>query len=290
MKLLLRVFTVLCLLGGGSVLLAQTVAPPNFVPTALNFPATHIGDVSAPLTVSLQPGQSGTFQARLGDPQHFEIVEDTCTLEPLPINQSCSFSIVFRPDQFGHYASALVFIDAQGLIINFVPMEGLGVDGSFIPSSPDSPTSTQVLLSAQQFDFAAMDLFSASEIQSLTVSNVGKADLKVKTITLGGDDPSSFSVVETCSLSPIPAGGTCTVGALFTPMEVGSMQGALALAGNADGSPIVIRLQGTGGTTPPPPPSSGGCSMSGNALPLSGLANWVLGFSVLVLGFRRRLK
>ena len=269
--------------------MAQTVAPPNFLPAALNFPATIIGNSSAPLTLTLQPGEVGSFQARVSDPQHFEIVSDTCTLEPLQVGQSCTFSVVFRPDQFGHYASSLVFIDNQGQILNFVPMEALGVDGSFIPSPPDSPSSTQALLSAQQFEFGAVDVFSASELQSLTISNVGKSDLKVKTIALGGDDPSSFSLVETCSLSPIQAGGTCTIGAIFMPMEAGSLQGAIAVAGNADGSPIVIRLQGTGGPALPPP-SSGGCAFSGAPAPATGYGFLGAALSLLVLGFRRRIK
>ncbi|HEX5035392.1 MAG TPA: hypothetical protein VFW62_13010, partial [bacterium] len=111
------------------------MAPPTFVPAALNFPATAIGEVSAALSVSLQPGEVGAFQARIGDAEHFEIVEDTCTIEPLPIGQSCSFSVVFKPEQFGHYASALALIDSQGQLINFIPLEGLGIDGSFIPST-----------------------------------------------------------------------------------------------------------------------------------------------------------
>jgi hypothetical protein len=289
MKLLRSVFSVLCLLCGVSSLSAQTVSLPSFVPAALNFPATAIGNTSGSLTVALQPGEVGAFQARLGDPLHFEIVEDTCTQEPLQIGQDCSFSVVFRPDQFGHYASALVLIDSQGQIINFIPMEGLGVDGSFVPSSSDSPTITQVLLSSQAFDFGSLDVYSASEIQTLTVSNLGNAELKVKTITLGGDDPSSFSLVETCSLLPIKPGATCTIGSIFTPMEAGSLQGALAVAGNAEGAPIVIRLQGSGGS-PLPPASSGGCALSAAAS--SPLSSGFLGLalSMLVLGFGRRIK
>lgn len=291
MQQLRRVLSVLCLLCGGLGFSAnaQTVAPPNFLPAALNFPATAIGETAAPLTVTLQPGEVGPFQARVGDPAHFEIVSDSCTLEPLQLGQSCEFSVNFSPDQFGHYASSLVFIDNQGQIINFVPMEGLGIDGSFVPSSPDSPMPTQVLLSTQQFEFGATGVFSPSDLQSLTVSNVGKPDLKVKSIALGGDDPSSFSLVETCSLLPIQAGGTCTIGAIFTPMEAGNLQGALAVAGNADSAPIVIRLQGTGGA-PLPPPSSGGCSLSSLAIPSTGLGLLGLTFSLLVLGFKRRIK
>ncbi|HKX13450.1 MAG TPA: choice-of-anchor D domain-containing protein [bacterium] len=289
MKLLRRVFSVLCLLCGGSSLSAQTIAPPSFVPAALNFPATAIGNVSAPLTVALQPGEVGAFEARLGDPLHFEIVEDTCTQEPLQIGESCSFTVIFRPDQFGHYASALALVDSQGQLINFIPMEGLGVDGSFIPSSADSPTVTQVLLSTQALDFGSLDVFAASELQSLTLSNVGSSDLRVKTITLGGDDPSSFSLVETCSLLPIKAGATCTIGAIFTPMEAGNLQGALAVAGNAEGAPIVIRLQGSGGS-PLPPPSSGGCALSSPGFSPLGAGLWSLALSVLVLGFRHRIK
>lgn len=291
MQQLRRVFTVLCLLWGSFSLPlhAQTVSAPNFLPSALNFPATPIGDTSAALTVTLQPGDVGAFQARVGDPNHFEIVADTCTLEPLQLGQNCQFSVTFTPDQFGHYASFLVFVDSQGAIINFVPMEGLGIDGSFVPSSNDSPSPTQLLLSTQQFDFGSVDLFSASEIQSLTISNVGKADLKLKTIALGGDDPSSYSLIETCSLLPIRAGATCNVGAIFTPMEAGNLQGALAIAGNADGAPIVIRLQGSGGP-PPPPPSSGGCAVSRMAVPSSGVVLMAGLLSMLVLRFKRRIK
>ena len=106
----------------------------------------------------------------------------------------------------------------------------------------DYPGPTTVTLSSTSLVFATQDLGTSSAVQVVTLTNTGSAPLQVVSIVASGD----FSQVNTCSAggSGIPAGGTCIIGATFTPTARGSRSGNVTIVSNSSTSPDVISLGG----------------------------------------------
>jgi hypothetical protein len=107
-----------------------------------------------------------------------------------------------------------------------------------------------VSLSASQLNFGAQVIGTTSATQTLTVSNVGTADLTIPAhgVTLNGNNPSDFLVsADQCSGHTVaPDGGTCTVGISFHPTDYGDRSAGVSVADNADGTPQAVTLSGSG--------------------------------------------
>jgi len=106
-----------------------------------------------------------------------------------------------------------------------------------------------VSLSASQLSFGSQVIGTTSATQTLTVSNVGTADLTIPAhgVTLNGNNPSDFLIsADQCSGHTVaPDGGTCTVGISFHPTDYGDRSAGVSVADNADGTPQAVTLSGS---------------------------------------------
>lgn len=121
-------------------------------------------------------------------------------------------------------------------------IDGLGI--ALGPPAPDidvSPTS---------IDFGNVQVNSPSSPQTVTVSNVGNADLTVGTITITGTNANEFSIQnDYCSGQKIVAGGSATLEVVFTPTSEGAKSASLFIPSNDPDEPTVtVALSGTGVT------------------------------------------
>ncbi len=92
-------------------------------------------------------------------------------------------------------------------------------------------------------DFGRHPVGSTST-KSVTVTSKGGAPLTVRRVTAGG---SGFSVgTSRCTGQTLTPGQTCTVSIRFKPTLAGTARGQLAIADNADSSPLLVPLSGTG--------------------------------------------
>ena len=91
-------------------------------------------------------------------------------------------------------------------------------------------------------------LVGQSSIQTLTISNIGSADLVVSDIALEGP----YTHNATLPLTIVPAGSQ-VVQVTFTPTAAGGQNNTLTLTCNDDGAPTEVDLTGTG-TNPPTGP------------------------------------
>ncbi len=89
-----------------------------------------------------------------------------------------------------------------------------------------------------------------SQLQTVTLTNMGGSDLKIANLVIAGADAADFEITvsgTTCSTSiPVPAGGNCTINLMFTPTGGGARSAALIIADNAPGTPHSVPLSGTG--------------------------------------------
>jgi hypothetical protein len=100
------------------------------------------------------------------------------------------------------------------------------------PSAAVSPSSLQ---------YSSQQIGSTSQPQSVLLRNMGSASLTIESIATTG----SFSETNNCG-SSVPAAGSCSISATFTPSATGAASGSIIVTDNAAGSPHVISLSGTG--------------------------------------------
>jgi hypothetical protein len=109
-------------------------------------------------------------------------------------------------------------------------------------SAPNPPsTSPTVALAPASLTFSGQAVQTTSAPQTVTLTNMGNANLTISSISTSGD----FSQNNACG-GAIGAGASCAIQVAFAPTAVGQRVGALTLANNAANSPQSVSLTGTG--------------------------------------------
>jgi subtilase family serine protease len=125
---------------------------------------------------------------------------------------------------------------------------GIGtVNASNLVSSFLSSSAT---FSPLGLTFPPQALNTSSAAQSVTVTNTGKGNLTISTVTIGGTNASDFAKsADTCTGATVTPSSTCTVGVTFTPSAAGSRSASLNFTDNNNGvagSTQTVTLSGTG--------------------------------------------
>ena len=83
--------------------------------------------------------------------------------------------------------------------------------------------------------------------QTITVSNVGSAPLRINGITLGGANPQRFGLTHNCPIgaATLAAGGSCTVNVTFTPNGTTTRTATVRVAVAAPAVTGTVTLTGT---------------------------------------------
>jgi 6-phosphogluconolactonase (cycloisomerase 2 family) len=157
---------------------------------------------------------------------------NTCasTLSP---NANCSVSINFKPAASGPFSATLQVADNASGTPQTLALNGTGVapapNVAFSPAAPSFPTITQ----------------GTSGIpQTLTVISSGTAPLHVSAVSLGGPNPSDFSLTNNCTAPVVPS-MSCTISVAFNPVGPGQRAAILTITDDVAGSPQTIALSAT---------------------------------------------
>jgi hypothetical protein len=105
-----------------------------------------------------------------------------------------------------------------------------------------------ITLSAASLQFGSQDLFSISKVLTLTVGNIGTADLVMAGVLTGGANATDFKLANQCGLT-VAVGKNCTINVTFTPSALHGRTGMMTLTDNTGGYPgsqQVVNLSGTG--------------------------------------------
>jgi|GEM_PF-790024 len=94
------------------------------------------------------------------------------------------------------------------------------------------------------YNFGNQPLTTSSSAVAFTLSNPGTAALAISSITTTGDYATSGTLP-----SSIAAGGSTTVGVMFSPTVIGTCTGTLVI--NSSAGTYTVNLTGTGVTAPP---------------------------------------
>ena len=142
-------------------------------------------------------------------------------------------------DQFGAGNKFITPTIANGKVY-VGTTNGVGAFGLLSGASPS------VSLSTSAVSFGNQALGTTSAPNPVTVTNNGTASLSFTGIVATGDFSAAASGT-TCTISaPLAASSNCVIDLAFTPTAAGTRSGSLTLTDNANGSPQVVSLIGTG--------------------------------------------
>ncbi|HET6546436.1 MAG TPA: choice-of-anchor D domain-containing protein, partial [Rhodanobacteraceae bacterium] len=183
----------------------------SIAPTTLDFGSVAVGDTAPAQSVTLSNSGAGTLEVDAIDAAGapFAATGGTCGSPPFDLAPaaSCTFAYTFAPTDPGD-ASQTLDVTSDGGDGAFT-LEGTGVQGTL----GISPTT---------LDFGQVAVGDTTAAQSVTVSNLGTADVHV-----GAIDPASAPFAEaggTCGEPPftLAPAAVCTLDYVFAPGVVGA--------------------------------------------------------------------
>ena len=219
---------VLSLTGTGS---APPVATINVSPSAVTFPPTQVGVVSAEqvVTISNTGGAALTISAVQVVGAEFTVSFNGCTAA-LSTGGSCPVKLVFAPAGTGTRIATLRIISNALTSPTQVTLTGTGT------SAPSGTLDAQ----PAAVTFVDQVVGTSSASQSVAVSNTGVFPVTVASVSVSGD----FTQTNNCTVVA-PSGG-CTVTVVFTPLGLGTRNGAITIVSDASNPSLSVSLLGNG--------------------------------------------
>jgi hypothetical protein len=257
---------------GGAVTLdlsGTAIAPGQLViePSTHSFADTVIGSVSSGQTFTVRNTGgtgSGAIVVSLGgdNPGQFVIGADTCTNASLASMGTCTVSVTFAPSAVGVF-DATLFASATPGGTATAALAGNGLPAAALSITP----TTQ--------DFGSVGVGGLSAVQVFEIRNVGGTQAGDPTVTLGGNNPTQFIVVDDCT-GPLLPTQFCTATVRFAPTSIGN-HSARVIASSSPGGSVFSSLFGQGTN-----PASLSVSPSSLSFPLTTLGDTAGGLSFVV--------
>src|SRR6266852_5641612 len=149
---------------------------------------------------------------------------------------SCTISVTFTPTAAGARTGTITITDSVASSPQKVTLTGNGVAGLAATVSPPS------------LSFGNQTQGTTSAAQSVTLTNTGSATLTINGFSLGGANPSDFTLSSaSCKQSQsLAVGSSCAFAIGFAPLAVGNLSATLQILDNSAQSPRNVPLTGVG--------------------------------------------
>ncbi len=210
-----------------------TPAPPTVTlsPLSLNFPDQLANFASAPMTVTLtNTGPSDVSISSVSvtgiQANDFQVAGGSCG-SLLPVNTSCTITVVFAPFSAGPKKATLTVIDNASGSQRAVALSG---------TATVNPAPT-VSLNTLAVSFASQQVGTASAARTITVKNIGTAALSIYSITIVGSQADDFTLTNHCGAS-LAVGQMCALFVSFKPLAAGAKSAAVLINDNASGEQL----------------------------------------------------
>jgi hypothetical protein len=194
--------------------------------SATTFTITNTGNVTTGvLSVSL----TGT------DPSEFQVGADTCDGATLAGGATCTIAVTFAPDtNASGGVRATLSIDATPGGPLPVTLTGTAATPASLSIGPGAHGFGSVAETTQTSPF------------TFTVSNNGTLASGSPTVSQAGPNKADFKIVsDTCTGTPIPGNGTCTVAVAFKPSTLAAESASITINASPGGS-VTAKTTGTG--------------------------------------------
>jgi hypothetical protein len=142
--------------------------------------------------------------------------------------QTCTVSVTFNPGTTGVKSANVTITDNAFDSPQSVSLIGAGVR----PNATLNPTA---------LTFPAQLVFTSSQVQSVTLSNISAGTLFIDSLVVAGQ----FAQTNNCGDS-LSAGASCSINVSFQPLNRGTLTGSITITDNAPNSPQTVSLTGTG--------------------------------------------
>lgn len=196
-------------------------------PDALQFSAIPVGTTSQPLQVTLRNmGSSALSLTSIAATANFSESDNCAGI--VPTTASCTLTIIFTPSAVGSLTGSIAINDNANGSPHSIGLMGTGL-GAVVSLAPAS------------LAFPGTPVGVSSAPQTVTLMNQGNASLSISSILVSGN----FAQSNNCGTT-VPAAGSCTLSVTFTPAAAGPLTGSITFIDNANGSPQVIPLTGSG--------------------------------------------
>lgn len=206
----------------------------GMVPVRLDFGTVAVKTTSAAQsTVAANTGTGAVSMTSAITAAPFAVATDRCRGTSLAANSSCQIQVTFAPTAPGAATGTLTVTDSVGT--QTVLLTGTGAAQA---------TDT---LSAASLLFPATAVGTLSATQALTVTNSGGLPLESIAFSILGTPVGQFQESDNCG-TQLAAGASCTLQLLFSPTQVGTLTGTLAVADALQTQNVL--LTGTAVATP----------------------------------------
>jgi hypothetical protein len=209
----------------------DTIVPPDFAlrlivnslftisPSSMTFAPTVVGASQAVQFVTVTNGTAAAVQITSVSTTGVNAADFTplpwnihdCAVT-VPANSTCTIAVSFTPTAPGSRAAYFVLGNSSANPSLAIPLSGTGVAG-------------QVTLTPTSANFPTTNTGSTSSIV-FTLANAANTAYSITSYSTGN---TAFTLTFNCPGLSIPAGGTCTVTATFTPSVAGPQSGTLAI-------------------------------------------------------------
>jgi hypothetical protein len=163
------------------------------------------------------------------NPGQFAVTSNGCPAS-LPVAQSCSIGVGFKPTTTGSFSALLNVTTGSGAGTQSVYLTGTGI----VPTYTLSPTTLAFGNQAETV---------ASAPQTITLTNTGTLVVPITSIALGGTNPGQFSQTSNCGSS---VATSCTINVVFLPTSTGAKSATLTVTAGGGAAKSTVTLTGTG--------------------------------------------
>jgi Ca2+-binding RTX toxin-like protein len=154
----------------------------------------------------------------------------------IPRGAACTVSVTFNPASTGAKTATINIASNASPVPSSVTVTGTG-------------TPPVITLSSNSLTFATQNAGTTSAIQTITVRNVGTANVNLTTVVISGPNANQFTQTNTCANTVLRAGRTCTISVRFAPPTVNTAGVKTAVITlNSSVGPSSASLSGTAAT------------------------------------------
>jgi hypothetical protein len=194
--------------------------------SSLGYGSQVLGTTSTSKAVTLKNNQSGLLTIS-GITTSGDFAQNNNCASSLAAGVSCTINVTFTPTATSTRSGTLAVSDNASGSPQSVALSGTGI--------------VAVALSASSLGFGSQVVATTGAGRTVTIKNNQSVSLNLSSIGTSGDYAQSNDCV-----SPIASGGSCTITATFTPTVTGTRTGNLTISDDANSSPQIVALQGTG--------------------------------------------
>jgi hypothetical protein len=230
-----------------TVTLSGSAPIVQFSPPSVAFGNQNVNTASAGQLIALtNVGSSTMTVSSVAVNSAFSLIASPIPCGSVPftlaVGQSCEFNVTFTPSASIAYSGTLSISDNAAGSPHTVPLTGQGTVPAISWLCPGPAACTT-------YAFGSIAVGSSLNSANITLGNTGSGPLNVS-LTIGGANPSDFSIFSTTCGTTLAAGASCNVVVRFTPVSAASFNATLVETDSVQSLTSNVALTGSGTTAP----------------------------------------